>query len=100
MENFKDKMLAEDGGERVQNSGIEPYVDPALRSRRAMTKLACRLWLAGMLGWVSEVLGEVSPFTVVKSVGVSGEAAASDRPAREEITAQRMVLDQRRENRR
>ena len=61
-------MLAADGDERVRASDIEPYIDPALKSRRAMTKLACRLWAAGMLDWVYEVLGEVVPFTVVKTV--------------------------------
>ena len=98
LEDHQNLMLAADGDERARASGIEPYIDPALKSRRAMTKLACRLWASGMLNWVYEILGEVAPFTVVKTVEAVGGSSSQGGMPREEIVAQRMVLDQRREN--
>ena len=79
-------MLADDGEEIVRSSDVKPFTDPALRSRRSRTKLAAKMYAAGLLKPLQKIRGHVSPFTVVKKVedGV--------------VTEQRLVLDQRRDN--
>ena len=83
-------MLDSEGDRKVLESDIVPYTDPSLRSRRARTHLAERLFLAGLLRPVSKVIGTVAPFTVVKKL-------LHDPPKTPRDIQQRMVLGQRRE---
>eukprot|EP00974_Lingulodinium_polyedra_P132909 11223612-Lingulodinium_polyedra.AAC.1 len=84
-------MLEPDGEQKVLASEIVPFTDAALRSRRARTRLAARLWASGLLRPVERVTGLVAPFTVVKKLLKEPPAAITD-------ISQRMVLDQRKEN--
>ena len=66
--NYKDLMLEQDPQQKMEESGILPFTDPALRTRRARTALAARLFAAGMLTPVMKVRGRMHPFTVVKKI--------------------------------
>ena len=81
LQNYEGTMLDPEGPEKISSSGIESYIYPVLKPRRTMVRLAARLWEAGMLAFVSNTRGYVSPFTVVKAV-VERETAAVAPPGK------------------
>ena len=88
LDNMEEKMLDPEGDEKMRESDVKPFVDPALRSRRSAIKLACRLWVAGLLRGAKKARGFIYPFTVVKKLTVEPARSIAD-------VIMRMVLDQR-----
>jgi len=82
-------MIAENGEELMEESGIKPYEDPRLNNPGVKLALASRLWRSGMLTTTDQKRGVVSLFAVVKKVvlGPTGWTVRS-----------RLIFDHRRGN--
>lgn len=84
-------MLCPDGPQRMKVSEVTPFTDPALKSRRAALRLACQLWMSGLLRGAKQIKGHIHPFTVFKKLLVEPARSVKD-------IVMRMVLDQRVDN--
>eukprot|EP00972_Heterocapsa_arctica_P077454 11424815-Heterocapsa_arctica.AAC.1 len=84
-------MLEPDGIQKMDDAKVAPFIDTALKSRRAKTAMAGRLWASGLLVPVKAVRGRIHPFTVVKKILRHPVRGGKDLQTR-------MVLDQRRDN--
>ena len=73
LENFSNKMLKPRGEVCPEEvSKVKAYMDPTLRSKKAMVKFAADLWESGMLGFAETCAAEIKVFFVFKRADEQG----------------------------